>query len=82
MAKLAHALGPKAQWAIVKSLINPNKDPGVRKIEHNNSTITNPLDIGNVFNSYFANIGPSLAAKFGAFEPCPFGSESNCSMHL
>ena len=52
-------------WQGIKSLINSklNKQSKSFTLEHNNCIISNPLEISEIFNEYFVNVGPNLAKK-------------------
>ena len=53
----------KLTWQNIKKVLNTysNKHAFPGRFEHNGSTLTNPIDIANAFNSYYINIGPSPA---------------------
>lgn len=52
-------------WSIINEIINKQKTRKnlPKAFRYNNSEITDPLDIANQFNEYFANVGPTLAEK-------------------
>ena len=51
-------------WEIIKQVINRKKGLKIHdKCMHNNKLITDPKSIADGFNSYFVNIGPTLASK-------------------
>ena len=53
---------PKQIWRVLKYSLNlPNKSNRIDKIIIDNTTITDSVQIANAFNSYFSNIGPSIA---------------------
>lgn len=52
------------------------------RIKHNNSFVTNPLEIANIFNSYFASVGSDLTAKIDPVETQSFDLHSDASMYL
>jgi hypothetical protein len=55
----------KKLWSTLRKII-PNKTDrnGINSVNDNNEMITNTKDIANCFNTYFSNIGESLAAVF------------------
>ena len=51
-------------WKILKSLISHTaKKETFEEIVHNNKIICDPKQIADSFNSFFANVGPNLAAN-------------------
>lgn len=54
-------------WNILKSLISPYpKKEAFEEIISNNKILSDPKQIAHSFNSFFANIGPNLAATIPA----------------
>ena len=54
----------KKSWQILKEIINKKKSSGCSsRFLVNNKIITNKIDICNGFNTFFINIGPTLARK-------------------
>ena len=51
-------------WKVINSVLN-NKTTShvIRNIIHEGRLIDNPIDIANIFNDYFVNIGPKLASN-------------------
>ena len=50
-------------WIILNSFLRCSRKPLCRKFTNNGVTITDPQQIANEFNQYFANVGPSLASS-------------------
>jgi hypothetical protein len=50
-------------WKILNSILKSSKNQISSKFVKNNNSITQPKEIANEFNRYFANIGPTLAAS-------------------
>ena len=55
----------KKTWSLINKIINKNKSnknfPSA--FSYNENDITDPYEIANKFNEYFANVGPKLAEK-------------------
>ena len=60
-----HKNDVKNTWKLISEIFNKcnKKKNSILKILVNGTNITNPKDIANEFNSFFANIGPLLASK-------------------
>ncbi len=50
-------------WKVLNSILRCPKKTSCQKFVSGNKTYTNPSQIANEFNHFFANIGPSLANK-------------------
>ena len=53
-------------WRLINEVINKQKTYKTllpNSFTYNNNEITDPHEIANKFNEYFANIGPKLAVK-------------------
>ena len=62
----------KKSWQILKEIINKKKiSSQSSRFLVNNRIITNSLDISNGFNSFFVNIGPTLAKKIPKVDKLP-----------
>ena len=54
----------KKTWGVLKTVINSKKTQSCQtKFTHNDKTISDPKEISNNFNNFFANIGSCLASK-------------------
>lgn len=54
MTKLHLAINPKAQWSVIKSIINPdNYDTNIRKVILDKLIITDPSEIYELFQLIF-----------------------------
>ena len=72
---------PRKIWSVLKDALRlPKKSNQINKIIIDDDVITNNIQIANEFNSFFSNIGPSIAntvpstnAHFSDFlpPPCP-----------
>ena len=66
----------KNTWKIISEIFNKrnrNKN-SILEILVDGTSVTDPSDIANKFNAFFANIGPSLAAKIDTRNKKPFES--------
>ena len=66
----------KNTWKLISEIFNKcnrNKN-SIVKIMVNGKTVTRPCDIAEEFNTFFANIGPLLAAKIETSNKKPFQS--------
>ena len=55
---------PKKIWSAIRKLIpSEKKNQTILTVKHNDEQTTDPLDIANIFNSYFTGVGESLAVK-------------------
>ena len=65
----------KKLWKTLRSVL-PNKtdQSGADSMVNDNNVVTDPKDIANIFNSYFANIGESLASAFDGSDECEVDS--------
>ena len=63
-----HQSNLKKTWGGICDLINVSKKSGIniRKIIHDNKTITDNEGISNSINNFFVNIGSSVEAKVPA----------------
>jgi hypothetical protein len=63
----------KGTWKTINSIINRNikSKTNISRIQYLDKTYDNKIEIANVVNSYFANIGPSLAHKRKTTEKNP-----------
>ena len=53
---------PKQAWKTVNQILNRNRqDQIIHNIESVNGLITNPTEISECFNNYFADIGPKIS---------------------
>jgi hypothetical protein len=50
-------------WSVLRDLLPKCKDSGISSLDINGTTVKNPEDISNVFNSFFINIGSNLASN-------------------
>ena len=50
-------------WKILNSFLRRSRKPLCRKFTSKSVNITDPQQIANEFNQYFANVGPSLASS-------------------
>ena len=50
-------------WKILNSFLRCSKKSPSRKFSHGGIDITDPKQIANGFNQYFANVGPALASS-------------------
>ena len=66
----------KNTWKLISEIFNKgNRSKNyITKLLHEGQEITNPCDIANEFNSFFANIGPILASKIDTGNKKPFQS--------
>ena len=72
----------KNSWRIIKDVINKNKKSNITsKFLINNQTTTNKSDIANGFNSFFVNIGPTLAKSIPRNDKCPTYSMNKKALH-
>ena len=65
----------KKSWQILKEIINKKKTSGCSsRFLVNGSIITDKIDICNGFNSFFVNVGPTLAKNIPSVDksPCAF----------
>ena len=55
----------KQTWKVLNHLLNKSGKPSVPTMEfkHNNDTISNGEEIAGNFNTFFSNIGKTLASK-------------------
>ena len=51
----------KNTWKIINSVINKKSSQKISRLSHNGKLIKDSLVIPELFNSYFANVGPNLA---------------------
>ena len=49
-------------WQIIKDLVGSKKTNMTNTFIHNDQQVKDPKQISNIFNSYFANIGPQMAS--------------------
>ena len=49
----------KNTWKGIKDILNQKKTSQISQINHKNVNITNPSEIANTFNNFFANVGPN-----------------------
>ena len=55
---------PKQAWKTINSLIGKGKKPTIiNELIINESKLTNPTEIAEGLNEFFANVGPNLASK-------------------
>ena len=55
---------PKKAWKTINNLLGrKNKQTVVNELKLGDNSLTNPKDIAEVFNDYFANIGQNLASN-------------------
>lgn len=67
-----HKNNLKKTWSLLNSVINAKKQSIPQTVfHHNNNTISNPTEIANGFNNFFANIGKSLASKIDSVPLSP-----------
>ena len=67
-----HKNNLKKSWTIIKEVINKNKSKSnCSRFRVNNKITTNKSEISNGFNSFFVNVGPSLASKIPSDNRCP-----------
>ena len=53
---------PKLAWKIVNQILNRNRQEQIiHNIESDNGPISNPSEISECFNNYFADIGPKMS---------------------
>ena len=59
----------------------PNKtdQSAIDSMVNDNNVVTDSKDIANLFNSYFANIGESLASAFDESDKCEVDSTKSTS---
>ena len=58
---------PKKAWKTINNLLGrKNKQTVVNELKLGDNSLTNPKDIAEVFNDYFANIGQNLASNLTA----------------
>ena len=64
----------KNTWKLISEIFNKGNRSknNITKLLHNGQEITNPCDMANEFNSFFANIGPILASKIVSDDKKPF----------
>ena len=64
----------KNTWKLISEIFNKNNRSKntISKILNNGRTITDPGEIVNEFNTFFANIGPLLASQIDATNKKPF----------
>ena len=58
----------KSTWRTINKILKPNsnnKRSSIKKIIHNDVTLTESSDIANVFNNFFCNIGKETSRKYG-----------------
>ena len=62
---IEHQSNVKKTWEGIRSLLNVNKkgDTSINKLLHNNTEITNPLEMANAMNNFFVNIGKTVEGK-------------------
>lgn len=55
----------KDMWKILKEIINKTKGSrfSCSEFKNNNQIVNEPTEISNLFNSFYVNVGPSLAGK-------------------
>ena len=54
----------KQTWKVIKETLHKNKFAKIsQRFCHLGKIIDNPQDIANAFNTYFINIGPSIAEQ-------------------
>ena len=59
-------------WSVIKHLINRGKKCQIQsKFIHNGRPVTDSLEITNVFNEFFVNVGPTLASKIPSSDISP-----------
>ena len=62
----------KKSWRILKEIISKKQNSGTSsRFLVNNKFITDKKEISNSFNSFFINIGPSLAGKIPSVDKAP-----------
>ena len=55
---------PKKAWKTINNLLGrKNKQTVINELKLGDNSLTNPKDIAEVFNDYFANIGQNLASN-------------------
>ena len=65
----ANKQNPKAAWKTINTLLGKQYQPSkVNELNVNDMKLTKPNDIAEGFNTFFSNIGPSLAEKIGTTE--------------
>ena len=68
----ANKQNPKAAWKTINTLLGKQYQPSkVNELNINDMKLTKPNDIAEGFNTFFSNIGPSLAEEIGTAE-CHF----------
>ena len=76
----------KKSWQILKEIINKKKASGCSsRFLVNNKIVTNKIDICNGFNSFFVNIGPTLAKDIPNIDKSPrsfMKTQNNHSMYI
>ena len=61
--KFKFALDSKSTWKLINSLLKPEKSINSYKLNSNNVTVTNDLEISNIFNEYFSSVASNLASS-------------------
>ena len=55
----------KNSWNVVSEVLGrSNKKTTISELTHNGSSVTDPVEICNLLNSYFSSIGPKLDEEF------------------
>ena len=56
----------RTKWKVINEMLNKKKTKRKEfpSIQHNNKQHKDKTDIANIFNTFFTNVGPSLAKKF------------------
>ena len=53
----------KKTWKLINKICNRGQNKSLEKIIHNDTTITDPLQIAETFNNFFVNIADNLASN-------------------
>ena len=64
----------KATWKIIRTICNGSQNRSIKEIVHNDISYTEPLDIAETFNSFFANIATELADEIPLATDCPYST--------
>lgn len=73
----------KKQWDLIKKIVNKNKNKNCcEKIIIDNTTITEPEEIAELFNTHFINVASKIVTQANTHNECTLNYVSNSTMYL